>query len=126
MTTSPITFTPLRSLAPFSAAVASEREAISSAAKNIAGLKVDCADIGFKGLEITVLERILLSQALKAIQGDTAAFNAFIKEYANGGADKGSVSLTLDAGMLAMIQALGLDAKSLINLEKGADYSDFE
>lgn len=113
-------FLALSALPTLNTAITTERQAISDAAKRIAALQVSCDDLGpeYKGQVMTALERMVFAQAKRAMLGDTAAFQAFIKEYANGGAEVTQNTLQLDATALAMVQSLGLDPLSLVNLEK--------
>jgi hypothetical protein len=122
-----IAFIPLASLPTLSATIQTERQAISNAAQKVAAMVVDCSDLGpdYKGVTMTALERMIFAQAKKAMLGDTAAFQAFIKEYANGGAEVTQNTLKADETLVAMVQSLGLDPLSLVNLGKNEYKEEF-
>jgi hypothetical protein len=73
--------------------LAEKAETVGEVVKAILSLKVPIDDIeGLEGLEVTLLQRIVLVQAVKAARGNLAAFQELVKHHSYDGAQRIAIS----------------------------------
>lgn len=87
---------------------------VGDVVRSILALRVPVNDIeGLEGLEMTMLERMVLVQALKAARGNLAAFQELVKHHSYEGAERIAISQktqiqTVDRGSLELMRIMGM------------------